>query len=309
MHSINRRRFLGTAAGLAMAAPAGMDWLARACQAFDKAPPAPFRPGRLKQMDLGLVTYLWGEKWDLPTLIANCEASKVLGVELRTTHKHGVEPSLDKAARDQVKKRFADTPVKLVGLGSNERFDHVDPKALTKAIDETKRFIELCADVGGSGVKVKPDSFQKGVPREKTIEQIGKSLQDLGPFAQQHKCELRLEVHGGCAELPTIAAIMAAAPHPAVCVCWNSNKEDLGGKGLEHNFKLIQDRLGSTAHTRTLDSTDYPYQKLLELMVAADFRGWVMLEVSGGPEDKVAALKKQRELFDAMAKAAGSKPA
>ena len=44
-------------------------------------------------MQLGLVTYLWGQDWDLPTLITNCETTGVLGVELRTQHAHGVEPS------------------------------------------------------------------------------------------------------------------------------------------------------------------------------------------------------------------------
>ena len=36
------------------------------------------------EMKLGLVTYLWGRDWDLPTLIANCEKTGFLGVELRT---------------------------------------------------------------------------------------------------------------------------------------------------------------------------------------------------------------------------------
>ena len=49
-------------------------------------------------MQLGLVTYQWGADWDLPTLIKNCEKTGFRGVELRTTHKHGVEPSLDEAA-------------------------------------------------------------------------------------------------------------------------------------------------------------------------------------------------------------------
>ena len=46
------------------------------------------------KMKLGLVTYQWGKDWDLPTLIANCEKTKVLGVELRTEHAHGVESNL-----------------------------------------------------------------------------------------------------------------------------------------------------------------------------------------------------------------------
>ena len=30
-------------------------------------------------MRLGLVTYLWGQDWDLPTLIANCRAFSTSG--------------------------------------------------------------------------------------------------------------------------------------------------------------------------------------------------------------------------------------
>ena len=66
------------------------------------------------KMRIGLVTYLWGKDWDLPTLIRNCEQSKVLGVELRTQHKHGVEPSLNATQRKEVKKRFADSQVTLL---------------------------------------------------------------------------------------------------------------------------------------------------------------------------------------------------
>ena len=71
-------------------------------------------------MQLGLVTYQWGADWDLPTLIKNCQETGFAGVELRTTHKHGVEPSLDDNQRQEVAKRFGDSGVTLVGLGTAE---------------------------------------------------------------------------------------------------------------------------------------------------------------------------------------------
>ena len=63
-----------------------------------------------RSMRFGLVTYLWGKDMELPDLLKKCEASGVLGVELRTEHKHGVEPKLSKEARVEVRKRFADSP-------------------------------------------------------------------------------------------------------------------------------------------------------------------------------------------------------
>lgn len=294
MSCATRRHFLKTAAGLGAAALAAGP-LAKVLTAADK-------PGQ--DMALGLVTYQWGKDWDLPTLIANCEKSKVLDVELRTTHAHHVEPNLDAKQRAEVKKRFADSPVTLVGLGSNERFDHPDPKALARAVEATKAYIKLDHDCGGSGVKVKPNGFQKGVDHRKTIEQIGKSLNVVGAFGADLGQQIRLEVHGGCAELPVIKQIMEVADHPNVGVCWNSNAQDLRGQGLEHNFNLVKKRFGATAHVRPLDTPGYPWQELIKLFVKMDYHGWLLLEAGGAPKDPIAALIHQRELFAKMVAAA-----
>jgi len=251
-------------------------------------------------MAYGLVTYQWAKDWDLPILIANCEKAEVFGVELRTTHAHGVEPSLNERQREEVARRFADTPVNLVGLGSNERFDNPDPAAVKKAIETSKEFIRLSHDVGGTGVKVKPDRFYDNVPHEKTIEQIGKSLNELGEYAAGFGQQVRLEVHGQCAELPTIKAIMDIADNPEVAVCWNSNANDLKGEGLEHNYKLVAKRFGATCHVRELDSKDYPYQKLIDLLVRDDYAGWIMLESGKIPKNPVERLAKQVKLFEEM---------
>ena len=286
MAAPTRRAFLKQSAAAALAAAP----LGRALAA-DK-------PG--SKMRLGLVTYQWGKDWDLPTLIANCEKSKVLGLELRTTHKHGVEPRLNAQQRAEVKKRFDDSPVTFVGPGSNERFDDPNPDKLKRAIEATKAFVTLSHDCGGSGVKVKPNSFHKGVEHQKTIEQIGKSLNEVGKFAAGLGQQIRLEVHGQCSPLPIMKQIMDVADHPSVGVCWNSNGQDLRDKGLEHNFGLVKDRFGATAHVRELSSRGYPYPKLIALFVQMDYAGWILLECSSRPKDRVQALSEQRDLLPKM---------
>ena len=252
------------------------------------------------KMKLGLVTYLWGQDWDLPALIANCEKAGISGVELRTQHAHGVESTLNARQRRDVKKRFENSPVTLVGLGTNFAFHHTDPAKLRRDIDGAKKYIKLSHDVGGSGVKVKPNDLPKSVSQQQTIEQIGKSLNELGRYGARYGQAIRLEVHGSCSQLPVMKAIMDVADHPNVGVCWNSNSQDLQGQGLEYNFNLVKDRFSDIVHIRELNIGDYPYQELMNLFVAMDYDGWILLECRTKPKDRVKALAEQRQVFKEM---------
>ncbi|MEZ6144479.1 MAG: TIM barrel protein [Planctomycetaceae bacterium] len=252
-------------------------------------------------MRFGLVTYLWGKDMDLPTLLDVCEQAGILGVELRTEHAHGVEPRLSKAERTEVRKRFADSPVTLVGYGSNAQYHEADPEKLQANIDLTKQYIELMHDCGGTGVKVKPNSLPADVPRERTIEQIGNALNEVAAYGEGFGQQIRVEVHGKTtSELPVMKSIFDVADHPNVGVCWNSNDVDLTGEGLEYNFNLVKDRFGETVHVRELNSTEYPYQQLMDLFKDMNYSGWILLEARTDPKDKVAALIEQREIFERM---------
>lgn len=259
------------------------------------------------KMKFGLVTYLWGKDMKLKELIHACEASGLSGVETRTEHAHGVEPSLSKSERSDVRKRFADSPVTLVGYGSNAQYHEDDPERVKANIELTKKYIRLMHDCGGSGVKVKPNGFPKGLSKEQTILQIGRALNEVAAYGDDWGQEIRVEVHGrGTSELPVMKAIFDVANHPNVGVCWNSNDVDLNGDGLEANFNSVRNRFGSTVHVRELNVGNYPYQELMNLMVKTDYEGWILLEARTNPEDKIKALIEQRNVFeDMVAKAMG----
>ncbi|MBK7979113.1 MAG: TIM barrel protein [Ignavibacteriae bacterium] len=257
--------------------------------------------GENSKMKLGLVTYQWGKDWDIPTLIKNCELAEIYGVELRVEHAHGVSIELNKEQRLEVRREFADSKVRIIGMGTNQQFDYPDQTELKKSIETAKDFVKLSYDIGGSGVKVKPNGFHNEVPREKTIEQIGKSLNELGKFAEGFNQQIRLEVHGKeTQELPNIKAIMDIADCKNVKVCWNSNPEDLIGKGLDYNFNLVKDRLGDTVHVRELNLNDYPYKELMRLLINKNYKGWILLECRTEPEDKVKALIDQRRYWEKL---------
>jgi hypothetical protein len=250
----------------------------------------------------GFTTYQWGKDWDVPALIANCSKTEVFGVELRTSqfYAHGVELELDAGQRREIKKQFEDSPVCLVGIASGERYDSPEQAKLEAAIENTKAYVKLSQDVGGSGVRVFPNSFHDGVPREKTIAQIADALNVVGAFAADYGQEIRLEAHGNAGELPTIRAIMEKVVQPSVRVKLNSAKRDTTGKGFESQFNLVKDLLGDTLHLHNLKDTEFPYQLQMDLLVKMGWSGWQLLEVSDKVSDRVQALIEQRRIWDRM---------
>ncbi|HEX4132427.1 MAG TPA: sugar phosphate isomerase/epimerase family protein [Pirellulales bacterium] len=251
-------------------------------------------------MLLGLVTYMWGAEWDLPTVIKNCQLTGFKGVELRSGHKHGVEPSLGPDERRDVAKRFADSGVTLVGLGSACEYHSPDPAVLKKQIEDTKAFITLCHDCGGTGVKVRPNALSKEVPAQQTLEQIGQALNEVAAFGEGYGVQIRLEVHGKeTSALPHIRSIMDVAKHPNAAICWNCNPSDLDGGGLEANFNLVKNRLG-TIHIHDL-ITKYPWQQLFGLLKEANFNGWTLVEEGKQTTDPIRVMQYYRLLWETMA--------
>ena len=283
----DRRQFLTTLLG------AGAAGLANGQSAAGLSPKG-------ENIQFGLVTYMWGAEWDLPTLILNLEEAQVLGVELRVEHAHKVEPSLTAAQRADVRQRFEDSPVEVLGMGTNCEFHSADPEVVKKNLALAKEYIKLSHDIGGSGVKVKPNNLVKDVPKEKTLEQIGQALAALGDYGLGFGQEIRLEVHGGVSDLGDIKRVMEVAGRDNVRVCWNSNAKDLDGGGIEANFALVRDFLGRTTHVRDLKTEGYPWDKLAKLLVEVDYDGWVLLEATTKPEDKVAALAEQKAIFQSL---------
>jgi sugar phosphate isomerase/epimerase len=284
-----RRDFLRTA-GLGLGT---IGLVSREVIAAEKSPAAFAKSSKLR---LGTVTYNLAKDWDIATIIKNCTEAKFEGVELRTTHAHGVEVTLSKAQREEVKKRFQDSKIELMGLGSAFDYHTPDQPKLRKDIEATKEYVVLAHDVGASGVKVRPNGLPKEVPTDKTLEQIGRSLRELGEFADGYGQQIRLEVHGtGTSLLPNIKKIIDFAGHKNVGVCWNSNQTDLEGEGFDHNFNLVKDKIFSV-HMRDLFLEEYPFRKLLTRLNETGFTGFCLAEI---PEsnDPVRVMKYFRALF------------
>jgi sugar phosphate isomerase/epimerase len=280
---MHRRHFLQTGAFAAAAA-------ATPATAADRT----IKGAKAPQFRLGLVTYNLAASWDLATLLRVCKHAGISPVELRTTHKHCVEPSLTKEQRKEVRKRFADAGIDIWGCGTTCEFQSPNPTVVKENIETCKRFVDLVADLGGRGVKVRPNGLPKEVPVEKTLEQIGKSLAPCGQAAEDAGIEIWVEVHGsGTAHPPRMKAIMEHCGHRRVGLTWNSNAGDVKDESVAGYFDLLWPWIRSCHINELYKDTAgvYPYRELFRLFRQHGYDRVTLCEVGRPVAEEAAGLE------------------
>ncbi len=284
---IDRRRWL-TEAALAGSGLA----LAETVRAAPQSPPA---AGRLH---LGIVTYNVAKDWDLATILKNVREARIAGVEFRTTHAHGVEPSLGASQRREVRDRCRDAGLTQTSLGTVCEFQSPDPALVKQNVETCREFVGLARDIGALGVKVRPNGLPEGVPIERTLEQIGKALAECGRFAADAGVEIWMEVHGrGTQEPAASQRIMEACGHPSVGLTWNSNPTDVVSGSVRDAFARLG-RFVRCCHIHELWG-DYPYRELFSLLAASGYDRFALCEIgeSMRAEDGATFLKCYRGLW------------
>jgi sugar phosphate isomerase/epimerase len=289
MAGLTRREVLG---GAAAAAVGGM-----VMPAWAESSDPPF--------GLGTVTYNVPKDWDLATLLRILPEAGIHAIEFRTTHKHGVEPSMTAAQRADVKQRCKDAGIKQLSLGSVCEFHAVDQAVVKQHIDTCAEFVKLAQDIGALGVKVRPNGLPKDVPVDKTLEQIGIALRQCGEVAKNHGVEIWVEVHGGGTQEPVnMRKIMDHCGHKSVGINWNSNPPDVKGGSVKESFDLLKPFLMSV-HINKLDS-GYPYRELFALLRDAKYSRYTLNEVGTAvpPEQGLEYFKSYRQQWLELARKA-----
>ena len=288
---LSRRNFLGAAAIGAGATILPSYLLASTHRAISESSELYKEP-----LKIGLMTYMLGSEWDLDTIIKNCTETKFVHAELRTTHKHGVEVTLSKAQRKEVKKKIADSALESISLASAFMYHFPDKKVLKENIEGTKEFLQLAADVGALSIRVFPNDLPDEIPEDKTIEQIGKSLAEVGKFGNNLGVDVRVCIHGRKTnQIGVIKKIIDYSESPYVYVNWNCDDNDTKGEGFLANFNMLKDRIRGI-HLHELNSENYPYRELFKLLKQNGYRGYCNAEV-GASCEPIRFMKYYRALF------------
>ncbi|MDQ6663575.1 MAG: sugar phosphate isomerase/epimerase [Acidobacteriota bacterium] len=236
----------------------------------------PVNPG----FHLGCITYNTLKEFDVDSIIRILESAGFEGVELRTGHKHGVEPSIGPEERARVRRRFTQSKIRLVSYGTTCRFQSPDPAEREKQLAVARQFVDLARDTGALGIKIQPMGFPEGVPKETTIQNFGGSLHELGDYGAGKNVEIWMEVHGrGTSDPPVAAAIVKAAAHKNVGVCWNSNDTDVKNGSVKESFELLGPYIRSV-HINELTNERYPWRELFGLLRGIHYDRYTFAEVA-----------------------------
>jgi sugar phosphate isomerase/epimerase len=182
-------------------------------------------------------------------------------------------------------------------------FHSPDKAVVAKNVEDCKRFVDLVRDLGGRGVKVRPNGVAKGMTVEAACEQIGQALEPCGRAAADAGIEIWVEVHGAVTQLPVnMRKIMDACGHPAVGVTWNSNATDRSPDGsIAAGFELLAPFIKSCHITDlTQDAAGkYPYRDLFRRLAGLGYDRYTLCEVgkSYTPDEGRAFLTGYKKLW------------
>ena len=244
-------------------------------------------------MKLSLDTYSIGVDFTLRDLVAMLPANGFDGIEFRceSKQKHGVEPEIDAAERRRVRTLLEQAGVQVSCLSTSQRFEYPEAAKRQAAIDRTKQFIDLAADLGCGRIRVFGNDFPEGVPKPQVVQYVGESLRACGEYAEDKGVDVLLEMHGQFYYWEYCLGAVQVAGHPNVAINYNCDLRDLVDGSVAYTYGQVVDQVRHV-HLHDLENPAFPYTELFGLLKASGYDGFCSLEEGyrEGGEAKVIAV-------------------
>jgi sugar phosphate isomerase/epimerase len=244
-------------------------------------------------MKLSFDTYAIGSDFTLRELIEFLPANGFQGVEFRCEagQKHGVEPEIPKEERRRVKTRLHEAGLEVSCLSTGQRYDSPDPSVRRRAIDRTKEFIDLAADLECGRLRVFGNDFPPGVNKNQVVQYVGESLRECGEYAEGKGVDVLLEMHGEFYYWEYALGAVKVADHPNVALNYNCDQRDLVNGSAAFTFNKVKDYIRHV-HMHQLEDPTFPYKELFGILKEMEYENFISLEQGyrEGGERKVIAL-------------------
>ena len=250
-------------------------------------------------MKLSIDTYVICGEMELGKLIDVAKSNGYVGIEFRaeSKQKHGVEPEISKAKRQEIKRTIADAGMATSCISTSVRYESPDIAERKKNIDRAKQFIELAADIDCGRIRTFGNNFPKGMEKEDVIKYVGESLREVGEFATDYNnVDVLLEMHGQFYYWEYCLNAVKIADHPNVAINYNSDKRDVVDGSVEQTYRHVAEHLRHV-HMHTLEDPGFPYKELFQLLKDDGYDEYMSLEFGYKGGDPEIVMKLYAALF------------
>lgn len=215
------------------------------------------------------------------------------GVELRicSNHRHGLEWDTPAAARREARRKAEESGVAIACVATSCTL--AEPATQPQMIADTKRSIDLAADLGAPCVRVFGGKFSESLSREDAIDSLAYALRTVADHAEARGVTVCLESHDAWCEPFHVAEVMRRCPRPSVGINWDlMHPVRVAGATMDeafHSFKPwirhVHFHDGVTADGRLrlapVGTGEIDHRRAVELLLSIPYEGFLSGEWIG----------------------------
>jgi len=228
----------------------------------------------------------------------------------QSEHKHGVELDASADARREIKQRSEDVGVSYCCVATSCQY--ADPDKVKQQLEDTRRAIDLGADIGSPCLRVFGGTIGGGLDRNGAIDLLAESLGSVADQARDRGVIVCIETHDDWCNPDHLAQVMKKVDHPNIAVNWDiMHPIRRGGVTMDHAFEALRPWV---RHTHVHDGVsegdkltlvptgqgEIDHRRALELLIEMDYQGaisgeWINWEPYETHLPRELAILKQLE--------------
>ncbi|MGQ9682187.1 MAG: sugar phosphate isomerase/epimerase family protein [Anaerolineae bacterium] len=134
-------------------------------------------------------------------------------------HRHGVELATSAAQRREIRRQVEGSGVALACLATGCSYS--DPATWGQQVEETRRCLDLAADVGCARLRVFGGPLPEGVSRAQAIDLVVRGLLAVADQAEAQAVSLCVETHDDWTNPEHLAEVMRRVGRSAAAINWD----------------------------------------------------------------------------------------
>ena len=255
--------------------------------------------------------------WSLVEVISGMKRHGYQGFEPRVEwgHASGIEAELSAVERKSIRAQMQGEGLEICCIATGVRMAAPDPTERARHIEDTKKYIDLAADLGCGLLRTFGGQRDRGRELIPVVEYVAEGYAQVVEEAAARDVVLLLETHDDwCASSP-VGAVVEAVGHPNLKVLWDFMHTQRMLEKPEDSFRILGDYTRHThAHdgqiidgklqvSGTLGDGLFDHRTPLYLLSEAGFNGYFSVEVIhsvGSEHDADGVLGQYAERFRAI---------